>query len=550
MDDPGQDDSSKQPPTPSPPHRPMDRDPAPPPPWVFGGVDGRILDPAQAMEVEGVRPRSTVYVGPRLALAFDEDLAETLELLEEVADELGWRAIADEDDLREYDSRRRGESSTSHQLGVLKVRLTVADGNAANAPDGWVLLQQARARHGLERLRKVGLDHVILPATEASPFHAGPFHAGPFHAGPFHAGPFHAGSPRDVAAASAAVASYNWPGSGGRQPITYVGPPPHRRRSHELDGRRPVVAIVDTGCANHPWLDEVVDTNVRLDGEPIGYIDPATAPDERGDVVGPLDGSIDYLSGHGTFIAGLVHQACPDADILAWRVVPSEGAIVESALVKVLGQILELVKRHRAGTGGKAIDVLNLSLGYYHETPQDLLYDATVHDLLEDFGRLGVIVVCSAGNEATSRPQFPAAFSPWSDGKGPCLPDTGVVPVVSVGALNPNMTTDAMFSNAGPWVRAYTPGAAVMSTMPAFQGGLQPMARIEAYGRVREAIDPDDYRGGFAVWSGTSFAAPILAGVFASALIGDLEPEGTAVELTRVVRRAWNVVERWTDIRS
>ena len=53
-------------------------------------------------------------------------------------------------------------------------------------------------------------------------------------------------------------------------------------------------------------------------------------------MTGPLDGVIDPLSGHGTFIAGLVHQACPDADILGWRVVPSEGPIVESDLVAAL----------------------------------------------------------------------------------------------------------------------------------------------------------------------------------------------------------------------
>ena len=35
------------------------------------------------------------------------------------------------------------------------------------------------------------------------------------------------------------------------------------------------------------------------------------------------------------------------------------------------------------------------------------------------------------------------------------------------------------------------------------------MARTEAYGRVRESIDPDDFRGGFALWSGTSFSAPL-----------------------------------------
>ena len=65
-------------------------------------------------------------------------------------------------------------------------------------------------------------------------------------------------------------------------------------------------------------------------------------------------------------------------------------------------------------------------------------------------GECGVAVVCSAGNDATARPMFPAAFAPWADGDG-----TGArrartcVPIVSVGALNPNRTTDALFSNAG-----------------------------------------------------------------------------------------------------
>ena len=63
--------------------------------------------------------------------------------------------------------------------------------------------------------------------------------------------------------------------------------------------------------------------------------------------------------------------------------------------------------------------------------------------------------------------------------------------------LNPN-GTDALFSNAGPWVRAHAQGASVMSTMPAFQGGLQPVARLELEGRTRESIDPDDYSGLFA----------------------------------------------------
>ena len=54
------------------------------------------------------------------------------------------------------------------------------------------------------------------------------------------------------------------------------------------------------------------------------------------DHVGALDGDIDPLAGHGTFIAGLVHQACPDADIVAWRVVDSDGPIVESDWIDAL----------------------------------------------------------------------------------------------------------------------------------------------------------------------------------------------------------------------
>ena len=157
--------------------------------------------------------------------------------------------------------------------------------------------------------------------------------------------------------------------------------------------------------------------------------------------------------------------------------------------------------------------MLSLSLGYYHETPQDVLFDPTMYDILRRLGECGVAVVCSAGNDATARPMFPAAFAPWADGRrlgAGASPD--VVPIVSVGALNPN-GTDALFSNAGPWVRAYAPRRRGDEHHAAtFQGGLEPIARTEAYERVRESIDPDDYTGGFALWSGTSFAAPLFAG--------------------------------------
>jgi subtilisin family serine protease len=297
-----------------------------------------------------------------------------------------------------------------------------------------------------------------------------------------------------------------------------------------VTGRRPVVAVLDTGCGTHPWLDGVVKKHVMLDeGEgflDIGDIDEQTDPEEYFDQVGALDGGIDALSGHGTFIAGLVHQACPDADVVAWRVVRSEGPIIESDLVATLEQIAEVARRHRDGEpGGYPIDVLNLSMGYYHETPVDQQFDKTMYRILEKLGRCGVAVVCSAGNDSTARAMFPAAFGPWTTPQDQIIPtNADAVPVTAVGALNPNGCTDALFSNAGPWVTTYAEGALVMSTMPVgFQGGLEPMARTVAYQRTRESIDPDNFIAGFALWSGTSFAAPLFAGRIAQRMVDGID---------------------------
>jgi hypothetical protein len=100
------------------------------------------------------------------------------------------------------------------------------------------------------------------------------------------------------------------------------------------------------------------------------------------------------------------------------------------------------------------------------------------------------------------------------------------VPVISVGALNPN-GTKASFSNDGHWVTAWAQGAAVVSTYPVdVDGSRSPELRMPVNRKPpgelppgREALDPDDYSGGFAVWSGTSFSAPYLAALVARSLL-------------------------------
>ena len=240
-----------------------------------------------------------------------------------------------------------------------------------------------------------------------------------------------------------------------------------------------------------------------------------------------------------------MHQACPDADIVAWRVVGSDGSIVESELVSTLTNIAELVRRQAAGEpGGLTLDVLSLSMGYYHETPEDGLFDPTLYEILASMGRSGTIVTCSAGNDATERPMFPAAFAPWGSEQSPVTLDPEAPPIVTVGARNPNGVTVALFSNSGPWVSAWAAGASVLSTMPAFQGGALPSARTSADGQVRESIDPDDFRGNFAIWSGTSFAAPLIAGALASALLAALPMPGVGTTDVEAVDRARDAIRK------
>jgi subtilisin family serine protease len=112
----------------------------------------------------------------------------------------------------------------------------------------------------------------------------------------------------------------------------------------------------------------------------------------------------------------------------------------------------------------------------------------------------GIVVVASAGNDATCRPAWPAA-----------LPD-----VVSVAAMGPY--GPAPFTNHGPWVRACAPGLEVVSRYfkNAEKGRATPLPGDS---------DLDDFDG-WATWSGTSFAAPYVAGVLArEIMIRNLHPE-------------------------
>jgi hypothetical protein len=83
-----------------------------------------------------------------------------------------------------------------------------------------------------------------------------------------------------------------------------------------------------------------------------------------------------------------------------------------------------------------------------------------------------------------------------------------------------------------------------VSTFPVtFDGSAQAaMSTVVPGEGRRETIDPDDFASGFGVWSGTSFAAPVLAAQIAQRLFagtgGSLDPADRGA----TIDRCWNAI--------
>ena len=230
---------------------------------------------------------------------------------------------------------------------------------------------------------------------------------------------------------------------------------------HSTSTSGPVVAILDTGLGEHPWFGpgSNVERDPRIHGEPIGLrFPPEDDPEGSGVTLDHLNRSLDPLAGHGTFIAGIIRQRCPDSRLVIVPVMYGDGAADEMDLIDALQKLLmRQWARLDGGDKGEPLDVVSLSLGYYHETPQSVERESALFALIRALGEAGVSVVAAAGNGATTQPFWPAALAD--------VPGRGV-PVVSVGASNPPGAAVSLFSNTGPWVSCYRPGVAVVSTMP------------------------------------------------------------------------------------
>jgi subtilisin family serine protease len=307
--------------------------------------------------------------------------------------------------------------------------------------------------------------------------------------------------------------------------------------------------VLDSGVGKHPWMTpDVVTRGLVVNNTSLGMFGADT--DVAGGVVDPLQGELGCDTGHGTFVAGLIRQMCPDADVLSIRVMDADGVAEEHILLEALAGLATRQEAGQApgGDGSGFIDVLSLSLGYYHEQPIDSEYDSQLLDPLLRLARGGTAVVVAAGNDATFRPMYPAAFSPHS-GSTATKFDPNCVPVVSVGALNPDGKSTALFSNEGEWVRCMAPGAALVSAFPTnVEGPAQPSYRVAFGTSMRATIDPDNFSSGFATWSGTSFAAPILAGEIAQELLDGVHGDCGPTDAASAVARGWAAFSAKTEV--
>jgi hypothetical protein len=338
----------------------------------------------------------------------------------------------------------------------------------------------------------------------ANPFGANPFGANPFGANPFGANPFGANpeAARDVNTNPARLFAY-----GGARPETAAfratGLRPHSAHPATVptlpsapalpapEDRTPSIVVIDTGIAKkatdgepgfRPAALELADvleyeTQIVLAGVTRTF-EAGEEPDED-----PRDDHIDPVAGHGTFIAGIIDRIAPGSRLEVHGLLNGRGDANE---VDITATLRSLRTRPE---GPPAL--VNLSFGGYTAVEMGLLAEA-VRSLQE----AGTVVVASAGNDATCRPSFPAAFPG----------------VVAVGALGPN--GPAHFTNYGPWVRACAPGVDVVSTFFTRWTPGQGDRELDEWVR----------------WSGTSFAAPAVVGALARAMRDGIPTARDAVE--------------------
>lgn len=252
---------------------------------------------------------------------------------------------------------------------------------------------------------------------------------------------------------------------GGQGSPAPVDPPVTRPARGTGPGSGARVGVFDTALVPHPWLA----------GGWVGRWSDTAAPPVRA-AGSPTDGEVGAveLAGHSTFVVGLVLTGAPGATVQVRRTLGADGTADSWSVATAI-----------AGAGADGLDVVNLSLAC---TTADGRPPLALQTAVTRLGP-GTVVVAAAGNHGDR---------PGPDGARPAWP-AALDGVVAVGAAAADGSR-APFSPDQPWVDLLAPGVDSVSTyldeVPTATGTLR--------------------FGGYARWSGTSFAAAVVSGAIAA----------------------------------
>jgi len=225
------------------------------------------------------------------------------------------------------------------------------------------------------------------------------------------------------------------------------------------------VGILDTQLYAHPWLDG---------GWSGRYSDRL------------MRANPNFVEGHAAFVAGLILSQAPGAMIETRHLLGRKNT--SNCWNAALG-IVEL--------GRSGLDVLNLSFACYTEDGEPPLALARAVDRLDP----NLVVVAAAGNHgAVTQQRIGEDESLEAAQRRPAWP-AALDDVIAVGAVDHSLA-QVDFSPDAPWVDIHAVGKDVVSTY------------LPKVGRKSFLVDG----GGWASWSGTSFASALVSGAVASAV--------------------------------
>jgi hypothetical protein len=208
--------------------------------------------------------------------------------------------------------------------------------------------------------------------------------------------------------------------------------------------------------------------------------------------------------GHGKAIAGTIYTTAPGTTIQELRINDRSGLMTDVSAARAIASSLQTMPR--ADYPALMVNAFSTAVcdggpgtGVTDLRPVGMEAVVEVVDKFDPYQPNGMLIVASAGNLATRRPHYPAAFES----------------VVGVGALDGNIDGDlspwsspartapiADFSDRGPWVDVYALGVDIPTT---HVSGV----RFQDGGDIIE---------GKASVSGTSFSAPIFTGYLAEVI--------------------------------